>query len=71
MSQQHGEAPAVNGLHATLRLLSIEDVIALIAAQIPTQGYDVVKNNPGVYAWAKENAVELKAIADHRKGQLQ
>lgn len=54
--------PAVNELHATLRLLSIDDGIALIAAQIPKQGYDVVKTNPGVYAWVMEN----KAVLEQR-----
>lgn len=51
--------PAVNELHAVLRKLSVEDAIALIAAQIPTRGHDVVKRDPGVYAWVMENVKVL------------
>jgi hypothetical protein len=58
----------VNELHAVLRKLSVADAIALIAAQIPKRGHDVVKNDPGVYAWVMENAKVLAPIA--RKGGL-
>lgn len=49
----------VNELHAVLRKLSVDDAIALIAAQIPKRGYDVVKTDPGIYAWVMENAKVL------------
>jgi hypothetical protein len=55
--------PAVNELHAVLRKLSIDDAIAFVAAQIPSRGYDVVKNDPGVYAWVMENRATLEPRA--------
>lgn len=55
--------PPVNELHAVLRQLSVDDAIALIAAQIPKRGHDIVKNDPGVYAWVMENRATLSTIA--------
>lgn len=55
--------PPVNDLHATLRLLNVDDAIALVAAQIPTRGYDVVRTDPGVYAWVMENKPVLEQRA--------
>lgn len=56
--------PPVNELHAVLRLLSLDDAIALVAAQIPKRGADVVKQDPGIYEWARENRVELSKRAN-------
>lgn len=53
----------VNELHAVLRKLGIDDAIALIAAQIPTRGHDIVKSDPGVYAWVMENRAVLSQRA--------
>lgn len=55
-----GLAAPVNELHSVLRLLSVDDAIALIAAQIPKRGYDVVKNDPGIVAWTMENRAVLE-----------
>lgn len=60
--------PPVNQFHEALRRLCLEDAITVIRVEITKRGYDVVKNDPGVYAWVMENRAALAPLAN--KGGL-